>query len=250
MNVATWLARAAQAAPEAPAIYHGRSAWATYAELARRASGIAHTLRMRMGFAPGERVAVAMPNTPEYLELLYGIWWAGLAAVPINAKLHPREIAYIHEHSGARLCIEGPEQVRELRCDAAMPLHAGDASGLAWLFYTSGTTGRPKGAMLSHRNLAQMTLSYFADVDPVHERGRLLHAAPMSHGSGLYNFTHLVKGAAQVVPESGGFDADEALELLEGHGNVSLFAAPTMVKRLAEAAAAAGARASGLQTLV
>jgi long-chain acyl-CoA synthetase len=104
--------------------------------------------------------------------------------------------------------------------------------------------------MLSHRNLAQMTLSYFADVDAVREDGTLLHAAPLSHGSGLYNFTHLVKGAAQVVPESGGFEADEVLELLAFHRHVSFFAAPTIVKRLADAALSRQAAAPGLQTLV
>ena len=71
--------------------------------------------------------------------------------------------------------------------------------------------------MLSHRNLAQMTYGYFVDVDAVSRSRALLHAAPLSHGSGLYNFTHLAKGAAQVVPESGGFDAAEVLELLEAH---------------------------------
>ncbi|MGE5096260.1 MAG: AMP-binding protein [Betaproteobacteria bacterium] len=250
MNVAGWLQRSARAAPGSVAIHRGRQPWITYGELARRASCIAHSLRVRMGLAAGDRVAIAMTNAPEYLEMLYGIWWGGLAAVPINAKLHAREIAYIHEHSGARLLIERPEQVRELRGDASMELHAGDAAALAWLFYTSGTTGQPKGAMLSHRNLAQMTLSYFVDVDAVHERGSLLHAAPMSHGSGLYNFTHLAKGAAQVVPESGGFEAAEVLDLLEAHSGVSFFAAPTIVKRLADAAASSGARATGLQTLV
>src|SRR6185503_618943 len=102
----------------------------------------------------------------------------------------------------------------------------------------------------THRNLAQMTYSYFIDVDAVDASGALLHAAPMSHGSGLYNFTHLAKGAAQLVPESGGFEPAEVLGLLERHERVSLFAAPTMVKRLAEAAADSGRRAPGLQTLV
>jgi long-chain acyl-CoA synthetase len=104
--------------------------------------------------------------------------------------------------------------------------------------------------MLTHRNLAQTTCGYFLDVDAVTHQGRLLHAAPLSHGSGLYNFTHLAKGAAQVVPEGGAFDAAEVLHLLGAHRNVSFFAAPTMVKRLADAALASGARAPGLQTLV
>jgi long-chain acyl-CoA synthetase len=250
MNVAAWLDRIARAEPARIAVLRGASPWATYGELARRAACLAAGLRDRLGFAPGERVAIAMKNAPEYLEALYGIWWAGLAAVPVNAKLHAREIAYIVEDAGARLTIEAPEQVRDLAAAEPMPLWQADPAALAWLFYTSGTTGRPKGAMLSHRNLAQVTFSYFSDVDDVSSEGRLLHAAPMSHGSGLYTFTHLAKGAAQVVPESGGFDAAEVLSLLEAHERVSFFAAPTMVKRLAEAALARSAPATGLQTLV
>lgn len=250
MNVAAWLERAARATPGAVAIHRGASPWATYGELARHAAGIAHTLRSRMGFSPGDRVGIAMANAPEYLELVYGVWWAGLAAVPINSKLHAREIAFIRDNADVRMLVESREQVAELRGEGDLPMQRADSSALAWLFYTSGTTGRPKGAMLSHRNLAQMTLSYFADVDAVEERGALLHAAPLSHGSGLYNFTHLAKGASQVVPESGGFDGDEVLELLEIHRDVSFFAAPTIVKRLADAAQARGARASGLRTIV
>jgi fatty-acyl-CoA synthase len=250
MNVAAWLRRAARASPDAVAIHRGASRWATYGELAARVAALAQGLRHRANLAPGDRVAIAMPNAPEYLELLYAAWWAGLAAVPINAKLHAREVAYIREHSGAKLLVEDASQVAELRGDGEIALHDAQPASLAWLFYTSGTTGRPKGAMLSHRNLAQMTLSYLTDVDGVREDGTLLHAAPMSHGSGLYNFTHLVKGAAQVVPESGAFDADEVLDLLEAHRHVSFFAAPTIVKRLADAALASGKRAPGLETLV
>src|SRR5438067_1238783 len=107
--------------------------------------------------------------------------------------------------------------------------------------------------MLSFRSLAQMTFSYFTDVDDVPRDGRLLHAAPLSHGSGLYTFTHLAKGAAQVVPESGGFDAAEIFALLEAHREVSFFAAPTMVKRLVESyngPSPKGEGDLGLRTLV
>jgi len=95
-----------------------------------------------------------------------------------------------------------------------------------------------------------MTASYFASVDDVPSDGLLLHAAPMSHGSGLYTFTHLARGAAQVVTESAAFDAGEVLDLLETHAQVSLFAAPTMVRRLTESANASGRDAPGLRTLV
>lgn len=250
MNVAGWLERAGRAEPGRVAVFHGARPWATYGELAGRAARLAGGLRERLALAPGDRVAIIMKNAPEYLEAMYGIWWAGLAAVPVNAKLHAKEVAYIVEHSGARLTIEEPRQLAGLAAPHAAALAGVEAGALAWLFYTSGTTGRPKGAMLSHRNLAEMTLSYFCGVDDVAHDGRLLHVAPMSHGSGLYTFTHLAKGAAQVVPESGAFDPAETLALLEAHAKVSLFAAPTMVKRLAEAASGAGARASGLQTLV
>ncbi len=250
MNLVTWLQRAARSSPGAVAIYRGRDPWATYQVLAGRVARLAHGLRSRAGLAPGERVAIAMKNAPEYLEALYAIWWAGLVAVPVNAKLHPKEVAYIAADAGARLVIEAPEQLADLASSSPAPLADAAPRDLAWLFYTSGTTGRPKGAMLSHRNLAHMTYAYFLDVDPVSPAGCLLHAAPLSHGSGLYNFTHLAQGAAQVIPESGGFDAAEVLELLDAHANVSMFAAPTIVKRLAEAAIAAGSAARGLQTLV
>ena len=249
MNVVTWLQRAARAAPGHPAIYRGRAPWATYGELAERAGRFAAGLAAR-GMRAGDRVAIAMPNAPEYLVALYGTWWAGMAAVPINAKLHEREVTWIVGDSGAVLTLRTPEEVDEVRSGGAAALREVDSGALAWLFYTSGTTGRPKGAMLSHRNLAQMTHGYFADVDGVLASGRLLHAAPLSHGSGLYNFTHLAHGAAQVVPESDGFDAAEVLDLLALHRDVSFFAAPTMVKRLADAALASGAAAPGLQTIV
>ena len=249
MNLVTWLARAARAAPESTAVFHGRAPWASYSELALRAGRFAAGLRAR-GLRPGDRVAIAMPNAPEYLVALYGTWWAGMAAVPINAKLHEREVTWIVGDSGAVLTLRSPGEAGEIESGAAEGPREADPGALAWLFYTSGTTGRPKGAMLSHRNLAQMTYGYFADVDGVLATGRLLHAAPLSHGSGLYNFTHLARGAAQVVPESDAFDAAEVLDLLAVHRDVSFFAAPTMVKRLADAALAKGVVAPGLQTIV
>src|SRR4030095_7245455 len=103
-----WLSRAAKSDPRKVAIYAGDRAWADYATLASRVARLAAGLRGRAGLAPGDRVAIAMRNAPEYLEAMYAIWWAGLCAVPVNAKLHPREVAFIVEDSSARLTIGDP----------------------------------------------------------------------------------------------------------------------------------------------
>jgi long-chain acyl-CoA synthetase len=95
-----------------------------------------------------------------------------------------------------------------------------------------------------------MTSCYFADVDPVSPEDAIVYAAPMSHGAGMYNFAHVLKAARHVIPESGGFDAAELSELATQLGHVSMFAAPTMVRRLVEHIAVRGADTGGFKTLV
>ena len=95
-----------------------------------------------------------------------------------------------------------------LTAAAASPLVDRRPDDAAWLFYTSGTTGRPKGATLTNRNLLMMSLSYFADIDQVMPTDCILHAAPISHGSGLYGLPHIARGAVSVIPHSGGVDGD------------------------------------------
>src|SRR5439155_9637086 len=89
-----------------------------------------------------------------------------------------------------------PEYDALFRADPLAP-DAGEASARAWLFYTSGTTGRPKGAVLSHRSLLFMSQCYYADIAPVDERDTHLLAAPVSHGAGLYSLPFALKGAHQ-----------------------------------------------------
>jgi long-chain acyl-CoA synthetase len=270
MNLALWLSRAGLSHPSQPASATGTRVVATYGNLAMRAAKLAGALRDRFKLAPGERVAIVAKNSPAYLELLYGIWHAGLAAVPANAKLHGSELGYILEHSGARICfvspgldaeiaphapqslermivIGGHEYEALLAADAIDPVpRAGD--DLAWLFYTSGTTGRPKGAMLTHRVLAAASFAYMTEVDPVGPGDTILHAAPMSHGSGLYIMAHVARLGVQVVPESGGFEPDEIFALFGAWRRVSMFAAPTMIKRLVECPAEP--HADNIRTLI
>src|SRR4051812_28734413 len=113
MNPAAWLTRAARADPERAAIFYGERVWARYGELATRVARLAAGLRARAALVPGDRIALFMKNSPEYLEALYAIWWAGLAAVPVNAKLHRKELAFIVEDSGAKLTIEDVSELDE-----------------------------------------------------------------------------------------------------------------------------------------
>ena len=208
MNLARLLARAASVFPDAPAVSRGPRRIASYAELAARCARLAAALRERLKLAPGDRVALLMANCPEYVETLWASWWAGLAPVPINAKLHPREAQYILAHTEARLAFVTPElvsgvgplaqalphlerlvEVGSPEYDAlasgatTAPIHPTADDDVAWLFYTSGTTGRPKGVMYGHRG------AWINAVAEVIETGmsfdtRSLWTLPMFHCNG------------------------------------------------------------------
>jgi long-chain acyl-CoA synthetase len=270
MNSALWLHRSGLSHPSAPAVASGTRVVMSYGELASRAARIAGPLRDKFKLAPGDRVAIAAKNSPDYLPLLYGIWHAGCAAVPANAKLHGSELGYILEHSGARVCFasqdieaaiapHAPKSLERLiaigSAEYNLLLTANpsdvvprDGADLAWLFYTSGTTGKPKGAMLTHRNLSIASHAYGAEVDPVSPGDAILHAAPMSHGSGLYIMQHVARLGVQVIPESGGFEPEEVFALIDRWPRLSMFAAPTMIKRLVDAPG--DCNAANIRTLI
>src|SRR5436189_230847 len=175
MNLAALLFDVARRLPEQPAVSDDRQSW-NYRELARRIAGVAGGLRAR-GLKPGDRVLLSLENCGEFFELLFGCWLAGLCAVPANARLHPREVEYIAENSGARLLI----------------------------------------------------------------------AAPVSHGAGLYALPFLLQGAHQIVLPH--FEVAAILDVVARHERVSFFAAPTMLTRLVQAPEVPRADLGNLKTI-
>ncbi|MBY6202601.1 AMP-binding protein [Maritalea mobilis] len=268
MNIAIWLERIAKVAGGTPALMLGDTVVADYAGFHARAASLAAVLQEN-GILPGDRVGIFAKNCPDYLVCFYGIWMAGAAAVPINAKLHPKEAAWILSDGDAKLCFVTEDlgaglagqtefslidvagkDFATMTSGPAAPLVQRDDTDLAWLFYTSGTTGKPKGVQITHGMLAATSLCYPIDVDPVTSDDAALYAAPMSHGAGIYAPIHVRMGARHIVPVSGGYDAGEVLALSAAHGPTSMFMAPTMVRRLADAAKALDLRGDGIRTIV
>ncbi|HRD76723.1 MAG TPA: AMP-binding protein [Hyphomicrobiaceae bacterium] len=270
MNLAHTLQVAALQYPDRPAVSEeGRTL--DYGAMEVLVGRIAGGLRARHGLKPGDRVALWMDNTLEVLPLLYGIWRAGLTAVPVNAKLHAKELAWIVADSGAQLLFvtdalgaklselpSGASLPRVIAATAkeiaalatADPLTRGptDPSDEAWLFYTSGTTGRPKGAVLTHRNLLFAVHAYYADIDFLGPSDTILHAAPLSHGSGLYGLAFVARGGHNVIIP-GSFEPDRIYRAIAEHSDVSFFAAPTMVSRLINHPLAGSTDTQNLKTI-
>ena len=273
MNLAHTLFRTARRVPRAVAVIERDRLELDYGQLAERVLALAGGLQS-LGIAPGDRVGMLMKNCAQYIELLYACWTMGACAVPINSRLHQREVAYILDDAGARVCfitddadatgidaarersgteyvnVDGSAYARLTRSPAAALRAEASANEPAWLFYTSGTTGRPKGVALTHRNLLAMTLNYLADVDRVAIGDHLLHAAPISHGSGLYTIPNIAMGATQLIPAARGFDIDELRQILAYTPNTKFFAAPTMVMRLVDAYAQQGSTPEHLKSII
>jgi long-chain acyl-CoA synthetase len=257
LNISTLLSNSARSFGARPAICIGDKITHTYAQLYGRSARLAAGLQLSVQLKPGDRVALVMSNCPAYLEVLFAIWHAGLAAVPINAKLHAREVAVILDDCKPSLCFVTRDLanvasmaaadagcVKRIVCvdDSEYEALMHDPSAaetrsrddLAWLFYTSGTTGRPKGAMLSHLNLQLMAWSYLCDFDLLTENDSLLHLGPQSHAAGLLALSHVAKASLHILPESGAFDPREIASIIDRAQGVTFFAAPTMLRRLVE----------------
>lgn len=262
----SWPARRARKTPHRTALIHGGTTW-TYAQLHDRVTRLAHALRAR-GLRRGDRIAYLGPNHPSYLETLFAAGALGAIFVPLNTRLAGPEIAYQLADSGAKALIHGPShtglvastdvplyveagpEYEELLVSAATdpidePVGPDDT---CIIMYTSGTTGRPKGAMLSHGNLVWNAVNVLVDTDLVTDE-RALVSAPLFHTAGLNMLTLpvLLKGGTCVLVDA--FDPDSTFDLVERHRISFMFGVPTMFDQLARHPRWADADLSSLRIL-
>ena len=268
MNIGQLLTKSARAYPHKLAVAYGSMKW-NYSQFNSRANRLANAL-FRLGIRHGDNIALLQYNHPEMLASMFACFKAGCSAVPINFRLHPNEFSFIIDHSDAKAVILSPEfnqALMDCRERLSKVRHfitlAGAGNGLldiekllspesdqlldadvhpddlAWLFYTSGTTGMPKGAMLTHRNLIAMTMNFYADICPGFGPDEVvLHAAPLSHGSGLYALPNIGKAAANVILEAKSFDPELVFKTIEQYRVTNMFAAPTMINVMINSPAA------------
>ena len=263
MNTFAFLEKAAMLKPDQPALVHGKES-ISYRQFLSRALAIGGNLRA-LGLVPNDRVAFALANSPRILETIYACFAAGLVVVPVNARLHPREIAYIVGNSGAKLLIHGGEYdagIRACSTEFASLAHrvcTEEVSGTlhyqrlldpsrafqraaevsptdaCWLFYTSGTTGKPKGATWTHRTVRVVIMNYLADLHNIQPGEVVAHAAPLSHGSGIVALPAIARAATNVIFESKSFEPDKLFQLVQ-EKKVShiAFLAPTQIIKMLE----------------
>ncbi|HWI31976.1 MAG TPA: long-chain fatty acid--CoA ligase [Microbacterium sp.] len=259
-GLGAWMAKRRLKSPDKIALIHGDGDTVTYRELADGTDRVSSILSSR-GIRKGDRVAFLGENSPEFLQVLFGAAQLGAVFVPVNTRLAPPEVAHVLTDSGARVVVHDPaltERIGPARDGIAHAIATGEgtdeAPGLsrllreasgghsdaevtlddpAAILYTSGTTGKAKGAVLSHQNLTWVALNCLVDYDVVSTDVALM-ISPLFHAAslGMGALPILLKGATIVLEK--GFDPGRALELIERHGVTMLSGVPTTYQLLAD----------------
>jgi acyl-CoA synthetase (AMP-forming)/AMP-acid ligase II len=269
VNLGDLLTHAAARAPGRRAVTAG-SLQLTYAELNARVDALAAGLT-GLGLGAGDRVVLWMRNCPEFIESFFACWKLGLVAVPVNPRLRGVDVAFHAADSGAAALVHSPEFADgAAEVDVAHPIETGGGGSYddlvaahacaadqtravaddapAWLFYTSGTTGRPKGAVLTHGNLTFVAVSWCADLFGIQPEDVVLHCAPLSHGAGFHALTAVARGAENVVLARS--DPGAILAAIAEHRVTAAWLVPTQIRMLLDHPELDGADLSSLVSVV
>jgi long-chain acyl-CoA synthetase len=254
LSLATVLAESARRTPDRLALVQG-DLRLSYADLWRQARQHAAALQQH-GVEPGDRVALLAPNVADFVRAYYGILAAGGVVVPVPTLLSADEAAHIVRHSGAGSLVYDAafqsvaasaaatagvlaQDIRALGADDLEPIRtsvARQAEDTAVIFYTSGTTGRPKGALLTHLNLVLNATVNAFDANPIRREDVVMGCLPLFHTFGQtvsMNSSFRVGATLLLQPR---FDADAAIELMHRERATLLFGVPTMFVQLLDAA--------------
>ncbi|RZN11885.1 acyl-CoA synthetase [Bradyrhizobium genosp. SA-3] len=264
MNLAHLVRQAARRQPAGIGLVWGEASW-TWPELDRRISAMAAALSTR-GVRKGDRVLVQSKNCNQLFESMFACFRLGAVWVPTNFRQTPEEVAYLGKASGATAMFcqsDFPDHAAAARAEAPgirfvvsigesnfgedyddlVRRHDGDAvaevavdhDDPCWFFFTSGTTGRPKAAVLTHGQMAFVITNHLCDLMPsTTSLDASLVVAPLSHGAGIHQLVQAARGVKTVLLASDRFDIDEAWRLVERWGVTNMFTVPTILKMLVE----------------
>src|SRR6187431_853443 len=263
MNLAHMLTQNARRHGSRAGFIWGDRSW-TWREIDGHVSALAAGLAAR-GVAKGDRLLVHSKNCDEMFWSMFATFRLGAVWVPTNFRLMPDEVAYLATASGAKafLCHgDFPDHARaaanpalefiwrigeggfgEKSVSRVIAEHAGarvdnaavDYDDPCWFFFTSGTTGRSKAAVLTHGQMAFVVTNHLADLMPATtERDASLVVAPLSHGAGVHQLVQVARGVPTILLSSERFDIDEAFRLIETRRVTNIFTVPTILKMMVE----------------
>ena len=280
-NLAHFLTRAARRLGGEVGLVWGETEW-SWAEIDARASAMAAALRDRYGVEKGDRILVQSQNCNQMFESMFACFRLGAVWVPTNFRQTPDEVAYLARASGATgmICnaaFPGHAEACRAACpdlgfvvaigaasfgedyDTLVAAHRGmavanvavDRDDPCWFFFTSGTTGRPKAAVLTHGQMSFVATNHLCDLMPgTGPRDASLVVAPLSHGAGVHQLTQVAAGAKTILMPTERFDIAAAWRLVQEWRVTNMFTVPTILKMLVEHPAAAEYDHSSLRHVI
>lgn len=265
VNLSTLLAQTAALFPDRPGLIQGDRAW-TWSEINGRVDALVQGLRS-LGVKAGDKILVQSRNNSALFESCWAAFRLGAVWVPINFRLTPPEVAYLGSSSEASVMLAedcfavhvdavksasaylrqvitiGQARDGEVSFDELVQQNLGAPTAMAevgadtglWYFYTSGTTGHPKAAMLTHGQMAFVVTNHLADLIPgTDEKDCSIAVAPLSHGAGIHALLNVARGAPTVLLSSDKLEPEVFWQLVQQHRVTNVFTVPTIVKMLVE----------------